>query len=105
MNKKICCYTLCSQYIHIIIVNKKIPKTTIKYYSWIILENPPIAMILDTPWTLKTASFALIFTIIAIPFWLVCAPIYVIIKTLATVFQPYLYKKQSDEWNEMYQEN
>lgn len=58
----------------------------------------------DTPWTLKTASFALIFTIIAIPFWVVYAPIYVIIKTLATVFQPYLYKKQRDEWNKMYQE-
>lgn len=58
----------------------------------------------NSNWTFKTVSFAVIFTIIAIPFWILFGPIYIILKTIATVWQTYLFKKQSGKWDKEYQE-
>lgn len=30
--------------------------------------------------------------------------IYVIVRTIVTIWQPYFYKKQSNDWNSIYQE-
>lgn len=48
--------------------------------------------------------FFIIFAIIAIPFWILFGPIYIILKTIATIWQPYFYKKQSEKWDRQYQE-
>lgn len=60
-------------------------------------------------WTIKTASIAIIITIIAsplwIPFWILWGPIYLIFKTIVTIWQPYFFKKQSIKWDKLYQEN
>lgn len=61
-------------------------------------------MPIESRWTLKTATAVLIFTIIALPFWMIWGPIYVIIRTIVTIWQPYLYRIQSERWNELYQE-
>lgn len=58
----------------------------------------------NSKWTIDTAFLAIIFIIVAIPVWIICGPFYVIIKTIATIFQPYFYKKQSEKWNKYYQE-
>lgn len=58
----------------------------------------------NSNWTIMTAFFAIIFTIIAIPFWILYGPFCIIIKTIATIGQPYFYKKQSEKWNKHYQE-
>lgn len=55
-------------------------------------------------WTTKTAFGVIIFIIIAIPFWILFSPFYIILKTIATILQPYLLKKQSEKWNKEYQE-
>jgi|GEM_PF-6012652 hypothetical protein len=58
----------------------------------------------NSKWTIDKAFVVMIFIIVAIPVWIICGPFYVIIKTIATIFQPYFYKKQSEEWNKYYQE-
>lgn len=58
----------------------------------------------NSNWTIDKAFFAVIFTIIAIPFWILFGPFYIILKTIATIWQPYFFKKQSEEWNKYYQE-
>lgn len=55
-------------------------------------------------WTTETAFGVIIFIIIAIPFWILFSPFYIILKTIATILQPYLLKKQSEKWDKEYQE-
>lgn len=57
----------------------------------------------NSNWTIETVFGVIIFTIIAIPVWIIYGPIYIILKTIATIWQPYLYKKQLDEWDKEYQ--
>lgn len=57
----------------------------------------------NSNWTIETAFFAIIFTIIAIPFWILYGPFYIIIKTIATIGQPYFYKKELKKWHKHYQ--
>lgn len=52
----------------------------------------------NSNWTIKTAFFAIIFTIIAIPFWILYGPFCIIIKTIATIGQPYFYRKELKKW-------
>lgn len=56
-------------------------------------------------WTFKTVCGAILLTLIALPFWLIWGPFYIIIRTIVTIWQPILYKKQSAKWNKAYQEN
>lgn len=49
----------------------------------------------------KITIFA--FTLIAILFWLLLCPIFLLYSLVETVLQPYLLKKQTKEWDEMYQ--
>lgn len=54
---------------------------------------------------ITTFGCIVLLTIVAIPFWIVWGPIYLILRTIVTILQPYLYKRQSIEWNKSYQEN
>ncbi|MBD5340866.1 MAG: hypothetical protein HDR94_04755 [Bacteroides sp.] len=36
--------------------------------------------------------------LITIPFWILLGPIIIILKTLATIFQPYLYRREQTDW-------
>lgn len=49
----------------------------------------------------RFAIFA--FTLIASLFWLLLGPIFLLYRLVEIVLQPYLLKKQTKEWNEMYQ--
>ena len=54
---------------------------------------------------LKSASYLyiILFIILALPFWIIFLPFYLIIKTIVTIWQPYFYKKDSEQFNEAYQ--
>ncbi len=54
-------------------------------------------------WT-KKLSELFFFIIITIPFWIIFSPFYIILKTIATALQPYLFKIQRKTWNKRYQE-
>lgn len=55
-------------------------------------------------WTFKTLGCAVVFTIVAIPFWIVWVPFYLIIRTIVTIWQPYFYKKKQESWRKACQE-
>lgn len=58
-----------------------------------------------TSWTLKSLLFAIAFTIIAIPIWIIIGPFFLICKLLEIILQPYLLRKAKKEFNEAYIEN
>lgn len=53
---------------------------------------------------MNTRCHVAVFVIIAIPFWIIMGPFILIYKLLEALLQPYLLKKQTEEWNKMYQE-
>lgn len=55
-------------------------------------------------WTIGMVFAAILLTILALPFWIIFGPFYIILKTIATIWQPYFYKKQSEKWDKYYQE-
>lgn len=57
-----------------------------------------------TEWPISTRCAVAVVIIIAIPFWVIFGPFILIYNLIEAILQPYLLKKQTKEWNEMYQE-
>lgn len=58
----------------------------------------------NSKWTLGLIGGLTLFILVAIPFWVIWLPFYLILKVIVSIWQPYFYRKQSEVWNKHYQE-
>ena len=58
----------------------------------------------NSKWTFGKIGGLTLFILIAIPFWVIWLPFYIILKVIVSIWQPYFYRKQSEAWNKYYQE-
>lgn len=56
-------------------------------------------------WSILTICKISILILIAIPFWILFGPYVIIYKLVETILQPYLLRKQCEEWDERYQDS
>jgi hypothetical protein len=58
----------------------------------------------NSKWTFGMIGGLTLFILVAIPFWVIWLPFYIILKVIVSIWQPYFYRKQSEAWNKYYQE-